>query len=242
MIRIHAERPRGMLLGSYALLLFVLIVYVVVYPALREAGVRASWIADFVFPVILLSTLVGAVERWRPLIVLVALGALALLFDVTLLGPSGAARVVLQCSLRIALLLVVIGIILRHVLRSGDITGDKILGAFCAYLLLGLAWGHGYMILEAVQPDSFLLPDSPLAGGDAFGKQQGPSTYYSFVTLATLGYGDITPVRPLARSLSVLEAVSGQFYIAVIIAYLVAMRITHAISQKESKHPSSTDP
>jgi hypothetical protein len=81
-------------------------------------------------------------------------------------------------------------------------------------------WGLCFYLLEQAQPGSFLIGE----------QQTDPShfIYYSFVTMSTLGYGDITPISSPARSLSVLTAVVGQFYIAVLIARLVGMHIAQA--------------
>lgn len=105
---------------------------------------------------------------------------------------------------------------LSRVLGERRITTDTIYGAVSVYLLMGLTWATAYGLVESINPGSF----SADPGGGAF---TFPTfIYYSFVTLATLGYGDITPITDQARSLAVLETVSGTIYIAVLIARLVA--------------------
>ncbi len=105
---------------------------------------------------------------------------------------------------------------LLQVLRERQITTDTIYGAVSVYLLMGLTWANAYGLIESVSPGSF----SAGSGESAF---TFPTfIYFSFVTLTTLGYGDITPVTDQARSLAVLEMVSGTLYIAVLIARLVA--------------------
>ncbi|MCM2466274.1 ion transporter [Methanoculleus sp. CWC-02] len=105
---------------------------------------------------------------------------------------------------------------LLQVLGERRITTDTISGAVSVYLLMGLTWATAYGLVESLSPGSF----SSSHPGDVF---TFPTfIYYSFVTLATLGYGDITPVTDQARSLAVLETVSGTLYIAVLIARLVA--------------------
>ncbi len=105
---------------------------------------------------------------------------------------------------------------LSRVLGERRITTDTIYGAVSVYLLMGLTWATAYGLVESISPGSFsgIHPDGAFTF-PAF-------IYYSFVTLATLGYGDITPVTDQARSLAVLETVSGTLYIAVLIARLVA--------------------
>ncbi|PKL63527.1 MAG: ion transporter [Methanomicrobiales archaeon HGW-Methanomicrobiales-2] len=105
---------------------------------------------------------------------------------------------------------------LFRVLGERRVTTDTIYGAVSVYLLMGLTWATAYGLVESISPGSF----SAGPGGGAFTFPT--SIYYSFVTLATLGYGDITPITDQARSLAVLETVSGTIYIAVLIARLVA--------------------
>ncbi|GIG55589.1 hypothetical protein Dac01nite_23410 [Demequina activiva] len=97
-------------------------------------------------------------------------------------------------------------------------TVDLLLIAVCAYLLLGGVFGVGASLIEVVQPGSF-VDNAPGAGAVAW-----QSLFYgSYVTLATLGYGDVTPVEPWARSLWSFEAVAGTLFLAVVIARLVGV-------------------
>jgi hypothetical protein len=100
-------------------------------------------------------------------------------------------------------------------LRAGPITLNRIMGALCVYLLLGVLWSLGFSLTEYLLPDAFThSAGTPDDAGSAY-------LYYSFVTLTTLGYGDVTPVHPAARTLAYLEAVIGQLYLAVLVASLV---------------------
>jgi len=115
----------------------------------------------------------------------------------------------------------------KQVLFTGKINGNKILGAICLYLLLGLIWAVLYTLLQLEFPNSFqaiqqkqwfmLFPDF---------------VYFSFVTITTLGFGDISPDLPVARFLVYLEAIVGQFYLAILVASLVGSRM--AALSKES--------
>jgi len=120
--------------------------------------------------------------------------------------------------------------ILRDVLRSGAITGDKIVGAICVYLFIGIIWSFMYSLTQLLSPGSFEIaytpPELPAASRRIVFSSM---LYHSFVTLSTLGYGDIIPVSPSARTLSWTEAVTGQLYLAILIARLVALHITHQV-------------
>jgi voltage-gated potassium channel len=91
------------------------------------------------------------------------------------------------------------------------------------YLLLGLLWMPAYLLIASVDPGSFALKapsgtDAQMDGFHAF--------YFSFITLCTVGYGDVTPVSRMARMLAVTEAITGIFYVAVLISRLVAVYST----------------
>jgi len=109
----------------------------------------------------------------------------------------------------------VIADLLAFMLRSDEVTREVIYAAILSYLLAALMWAFFYTFLELIDPASFNIPHS-----------EGRSVllvfqYYSFVTITTLGYGDITPVTELAKTFSALEAVVGQLYLVIIVAWLV---------------------
>lgn len=108
-------------------------------------------------------------------------------------------------------------------------SGGAIFGAVCGYLLLGIIWSLLYSALEAVSPGAFRMPAPADAEVLLPRPDRGALGYFSFVTLATVGYGDITPVTPLARTLAWLEAISGQFYLAILLAGLVGFKVTQAM-------------
>ena len=130
------------------------------------------------------------------------------------------------------------GAILLNVLRPARVTGDVVNGAVCVYMLVGLAWAFLFSLLEVLQPGSFSLPElsaAPLGSATMDVRRLSIFMYYSLVTLSTLGYGDITPVTPLARNLAALEAVMGQLYIAILIARLVGLHIVHSGQDEERR-------
>ncbi len=122
----------------------------------------------------------------------------------------------------IGFLLVAIAHTMKQVALGSEISVNRLVGAVCVYLLLGVIWGVAYSVLELAVPGSF-------AGFDAW-KDRGWDSewlYFSFVTMTTLGYGDLLPISATARTLAYLQAVFGQFYIAVLVAGLVSAYISH---------------
>lgn len=114
---------------------------------------------------------------------------------------------------------------LKFVLHQKVITTELIYGALAIYFIFGLAWASIYQFLEIMHPGSFSLPDSETSN-QTFIFQ---TWYFSMVTLTTLGYGDIAPATMSARVFVVLEAILGQFYLAVLVASLIGK----GIAQKE---------
>lgn len=133
---------------------------------------------------------------------------------------------ILQLVLILAFLLYTLKSAARQVLFSGEITGNNIVGSICLFLLFGLIWSFIYLINLQIFPDSFNgIEPAP------WDEQLGGVIYYSFITLTTIGYGEITPALPIPRFFAYLEAIVGQFYMAVLVASLVGAHM----SQKENK-------
>jgi hypothetical protein len=104
--------------------------------------------------------------------------------------------------------------IISHLFRVQEVSADIIMGAACSYFMIGFTWAFLFFGLESISPGSFSFPHPKVNGINDF-------VYYSFMTLTTVGFGDIRPVSDPARSLTILEAVSGQLFIATMIAILV---------------------
>jgi hypothetical protein len=158
-------------------------------------------------------------RRWM----LLAGWALALALRVAPVADPELATVFSAAS-RIVVVMLLGGCVvavLDYVLRGAEVSVDKIFAAMVAYLLAGLGFAAAYQAIVALAPASFALPAAP-DGAGAAELIEVQLIYFSFVTLATLGYGDITPRLPLAQMLAVVEAVAGQFYVAVVIAWLVS--------------------
>lgn len=124
-----------------------------------------------------------------------------------------------------ALLLYVFTLMLRRLFVAGRVTPVTIVLAVNAYLMMAVVWAVIFVAVELAQPGSF----SCCSDGVREPGWQGELLYFSFVTIATLGYGDILPLAPFARSLAMMEAVVGTMFLAIIIAGLLnrSSRPTH---------------
>lgn len=116
----------------------------------------------------------------------------------------------------------------RQVLFTGPIDGNKIVGAICIYLLIGLIWALSYLFIAQAMPGAFNGLEQVI-WYDNFADV----AYYSFVTLTTLGYGDISPVVPVARFLVYMEAIVGVFYMAILVASLIGIRTSNLHSEND---------
>ncbi len=127
----------------------------------------------------------------------------------------------------ISFLLYTMILILSFIFKERKVTIDVIFAAIVVYLLIGVMWGFLFSVFEALNPGSFSASNtSPGSYAQGF-------LYFSFVTLTTLGYGDVTPLGAAAKSFAILEAVIGQMYIAVLIARLVGMYLVQMTYKKE---------
>jgi voltage-gated potassium channel len=123
----------------------------------------------------------------------------------------------------LALIAFVVAHLLRFVLRAPSVDADVLCASISAYLMLGLLWTLAYWLVDQLAPGAFSFNTTnetkqTMAGFNAF--------YFSFVTLSTVGYGDITPVSKVARMLAATEAITGLLYVAVLIARLVGLYST----------------
>ncbi|HWU39887.1 MAG TPA: potassium channel family protein, partial [Candidatus Acidoferrum sp.] len=119
-----------------------------------------------------------------------------------------------------------LALVLRRVFQPGPVTWHRIQGAVAVYLLFGLAWAQLYECVEAIAPGAFQVPRGDVGTAGWFP----PLLYFSFITLTTLGYGDILAVHPVARSLAMFEALVGQLYPAILIAKLVSLQVTAEVT------------
>ena len=122
----------------------------------------------------------------------------------------------------IAILVFICVVILRRIFEHPVVTSATVSASLAVYLVFGVVWAQGYRLVEHFYPNSF----TGLSGGEVVEVQR-DLFYYSYVTLATLGYGDIGPVSPVARSLAITEAIVGQLYLVVLVAGLVGMGLSH---------------
>jgi len=194
----------------------LLLVVAFVLPAFASPGSGRSLTGDVAYAFLLLSGVLALGERRLARLVLLPVALITVAVDLGSRLVPLAEPWVLGTSL--VSLLLLLALVLGQTLRAGPITFHRLQGAVAAYLLLGVIWAHAYALVGALRAGAFSGPVSSADGPRGF-------YYFSFVTLATLGYGDVLPVHPAARSLATLEAVTGTLYLAILLARLVSLAV-----------------
>ena len=162
-------------------------------------------------------------QRWLHGFAIVLAVAILALTWVEEIRP-GVTLTILNAGLSLIYLGFLLAVVGVQVFGEGPVTGHRIRGAIVVYLLLGGIWALLYQVLALTIPQAFRLPEGLVGDSDAL---QRLLTYFSFITLTTTGYGDITPVHPVARLLTMFEALVGQLYPAITLARLVSLAVMH---------------
>ena len=176
-------------------------------------------IVSILLSLVLLCAVLAVAERRRVFVIAIVLAIPAIAgrwishFRPDLVPPP----VFLTAGL--VLIAFVVANLLRFVLRAPSVNMEVLCASISAYLMLGLLWTVAYWLVDQLTPGAFAFNTNDgrqsIHGFNAF--------YFSFVTLSTVGFGDITPVSKVARMLAAMEAITGLLYVAVLIARLVAL-------------------
>jgi voltage-gated potassium channel len=207
--------------NNFSYLLVALLIFIIVVPVTRDLDLISQTVSRILGITSLLVVGVWSLRRagWLFSAGMLVVIAGIILNSLAVARADAALHMFSMLALFVFLALATFNT-LRQVAVGNDIGANRIIGAICIYLLLGVMWSIAYGVIEYSQPGSFRgLTDaaSPAWNTDWL--------YYSFVTLTTLGYGDVTPLTETARAFSFAEAIVGQFYIAVLVAGLVSAYI-----------------
>lgn len=216
--------------GRYTVLLFVVLLMIVVEPLF--AGHRlAQGLASVLMSLVLLAALytLNLSPAYFTVGLLVMVPAFVTRWALHLYRTP-ELEVFAALSASAFIFITVVGLV-RELFSVKRVTLDTISAAICAYLLMGLAWGFLFAVVAMEHPGSFsrvLLLRSAASASPMFMSLHN-FFYYSFVCLTTTGYGDIAPTSDIARALSVLESVTGQMYLAILIARLVSLEVAQSM-------------
>jgi hypothetical protein len=193
-------------------LLISTVLLIVILPFSRNA----PRLMDAVQIVMIVSAVGVCSTTRRHLYIALGLGLPAAVSRLIAGSPNAGIASQLDMLFTVLLFFFVAALMLRRIFRTRVVTLETLYLAVSTYLLVGVVWTIFYIVLELVSPGSFRIP------GDSTATTFSAELYYfSFVTMTTLGYGDVTPVSPMAKSLAILEAVSGVMFLGILVARLL---------------------
>src|SRR6516164_1846811 len=209
----------------FGLLLVILVALLAGPPVLLGFGLSAAWF-DGLTALLLVAVILSLCFERRQRLFALLLGIPTVLLSVgghALPGEASAPVLLAGHLCEVLFLLGASVLIVKSLFSARTLKFDSILGAVCGYLFLGLGWAVLYSMIEGFRPGSIQISPKLITDGEQARPLPHVLTYYSFVTLTTVGYGDISPVSPATRTLAWMEAITGQFYLAVIVAGLVSL-------------------
>jgi voltage-gated potassium channel len=215
----NADSKQFMYGHRFLFLLILFFMMLLVGPFIKDY-IRLRYLFDLVITAIFLTSIYAIVEKVRHLIITVCL-AIPMLVSLWLkyFVKYGALSVIGEiCG--ILFFAYTIFNILKYMLKQKEITQETIFAALVVYILMAFMWARVYSLLEVLEPGSFSMPEGHLISNRVI------FLYYSFVTITTLGYGDISPLTDKAGGLAIIEAISGQIYMVVLVAWLVGMFVS----------------
>jgi hypothetical protein len=211
--------------ASFTALLVILAGALLVAPLLPVGG--AGRFAAKLIVVFAMASAVWGVRPGRVLLLpTVVVAVLTAAASAAQLGFPARGWIVVDRAASLLFVVLVVCCITRNVWREREVGPDTIVGGVAVYLLLAVAWSSAYQLLEFLVPGSLEVVSG--SGGHWGPWEEAPGQYprlilFSFVTLTTLGYGDVVPASPLAGILASLEAVAGPLYLTILIARLVGL-------------------
>ena len=190
---------------------------------------------------LLMAILISAVQatgpgpRWR--LIFSMMGAGIVVLNLAAYATNSIQWELGFYVLTLAFLGTVAVLTIRHLMQSRRADNDTLAAALCAYAVLVLFWASAYSLVETLVSGSFsysgATADVPQVMHFGFGDSM-MSIYYSFVTITTLGYGDVLPVTALARMLAALQAFFGQAFVAILVARLVGLKLAESLAADAS--------
>jgi hypothetical protein len=222
---------------SAAQFLIALVLLIVSEPFIERMD-RGDAVESILLTLVLLSAVLAIGGGRRTLIWAIVLVIPALVGRWAYYGWS--ERVSPEAGLFPGLVFIVFVVIhlLRFILRAPRVTSEVLYAGIATYLMLGVLWAFAYLLVARLVPDSFAFTAGTASGQSMKGFN---GLYFSFVTLSTVGYGDIIPVSPAARLLAIVEATAGMIYMTVLIARLVALYSSGGTRMEEPPAPHEKD-
>jgi Ion channel len=182
--------------------------------------------SNLIFNLILLSGVFAVLTRWTKQLFFISLALMASLVRIVAFFYDYESIQLASYAITILFLFLLIRTVLLHIFKEGPVNFYRIQGSIAVYLLIGITWAFLYDLLEHIAQNSFALTGSIQASADTFSQ----FLYFSFITMTTLGYGDMVPVSAMAKSLVIFQGMTGMLYPVIMIARLVSLEVDHSRS------------
>jgi len=209
--------------GPYALLILLFVTVFVISPLLTSR-ILMPVIMQIVSWLIIVAGAFNVSSRLSVRLIALIMGILSIASRLLDLSFSGITLTEMDIFLSLGMLSIFTLLMTKNFLITGRTWEHRIAAAVAVYLMLGLIWARLYDAVELLAPGAFHTP-----AGEAV--TPASLVYFSFVTLSTLGYGDFAPVNIVARNLAVLEAITGQLYLVILISRLVSEQLMKPIDK-----------
>jgi len=212
--------------SRYGLLLLILFALLLIYPFLGYHK-YLNWLFSLISLGVVISGVRVSYGRGLAYFFTLILGVAFVVADVLSRSFGVEAAHPVAAGLRFLFLGQLIFVTFADIMQSKHVSTNTVLGASCIFVMIGLAFGSAYILLQWLIPGAFHIPDLSKTANGNFGAQkiEFQLVYFSIVTMTTVGFGDILPLAAPARALTSFEGLLSQLYLAIIIARLVGLEI-----------------
>ena len=191
-----------------------------------------SWwafgIGDILFNLIILAGVFAVFTEWRRQFTFILIAMFAGIFQIVSFFIGSTLWLVLSYSFSILFLILLAKQVIKRIFKDGPMNFYRIQGSIIIFLIIGVVYAMLYAVLEAIHPGSLAVAGAPEENSSGFSQV----LYFSFVTMTTMGIGDMIPVSPFAKSLVVFQGIVGLLYPVIMIARLVSLEVTHSAHLK----------
>jgi hypothetical protein len=206
--------------SRFIYIIFAIMLVLLISPFLRPLGLFGHFFSTLLLAMIPLSSALALTDNRKTTIVILLIAAPFVILDGLNFFFESRLLTIVAISFATVLYFYIVLLLVKNLLSIKVVTADMIFCAISIYLLIGIGWAGIYTIVEGISPGSFSV---------AF--ESGDLLYFSFVTLTTVGYGDVLPLSILGKRLAVFEAAMGSIYMAVIIAMIVGRYMSMQVEQ-----------
>jgi len=205
-------------------IIFAIMLVMLVYPFIRPLGLAGHLVSTLFIALIPLSTVYALTDDKKTAMAIFLLATPFVIIDALIYFHWSRSLLVVAYSCASVLYFYIVFLLVKNLLSITVVTSDLIYCAIATFLLIGIGWGGVYTVVEGLSPGSFSAET-----------ETGDLLYFSFVTLTTLGYGDVLPTSTLSKRLAIIEAAMGSIYMAVIIALIVGRYISMHLDDDTDK-------